>query len=72
MYPAQMIRKACKNLEKFYYELNKGEATVESINKHSMKLPDRAPADVDDYDNMTTFTRRRSAGKQMNCLEAVQ
>ena len=60
MYTAEMIRKACKNFEKFY-ELNVGEATVEWINKHSMKVADWEQANVDDYDDIHQGKARREA-----------
>ena len=61
MYPAEMIRKACKNFEKFY-ELIVGEATVEGINNHSMKVPDWAQANVDEYNDIHKEKERREAG----------
>ena len=60
MYPAEMIRKVCKNFDNFFAQ-NEGEATVELIDMHSMKVLDWAQANVEDYDYIHTEKKCRDA-----------
>jgi len=66
-YPAEMVRKACRNFERFY-ELNEGEAYEEWIDVHSMKVPEWSRADVSDYDEIHKHkTRREDCGLDRGC-----
>ena len=57
-YPAEMVRKACRNFERFY-ELSEGEAYEEWIDQHSMKVPDLSMADITDHGEIDQHKKRR-------------
>ena len=59
-YPAEMIRKACRNFEKFCV-FGDGEAFAEWIDMHSMKVPDWADADVAEYIEIEESKKRWEA-----------
>jgi hypothetical protein len=62
-YSSDMLIKACRNFERFF-ELAEGEAYEEWIDEHSMKVPEWAEANVEEFVDI----QRRKDNREANSL----